>query len=629
MDRAVRTALCILMAAATWTVGVAPARATVYQVAFNAQVGFDDLTLTNRMVNGTSDIVVLVSGPRAVSFLSLGGADLINAGHYCTEVGSIFSGGGSNEVRCEWPESVAVTSLDYVSSPTYTGGRSLYVAPLHGLGITSVSIEAGFTEVRIDGAEAELNVVADRFIYNTDEDLTISLDGENDDGPIADAHSNINALEVWTGSGDDVLSAYGRTGARLHGGEGDDTLSGWTGANVLDGGDGVDTVTYADSAGAVTVDLDGVADDGEAGEGDAVVDVENIVGGPGDDVLSGDSSANTLLGGSGDDFLIGGDGDDVLDGEAGANRLDGGPGLDTCRHATVAKAGCELPMVPTPPVDVDASATSTSASVSFSPGDDGGDPVVRFQASCTSSDGGTTRSAVGATSPIRVGNLDRGRTYGCRARAQNGVGWSVWSSPSTPFVVPAVPPRPPTEVTSTPAGALNVGASAEVGFAASYDGGSAVTTYQAQCGPTGDGVTRYVSGAAAPLTIDRLDAGREHTCRVRARNAVGWSGWSAASSAFFTGVGPPKAPSVEGVSPVGTTVVVSILASHDGGSPITGYQVTCSSTDGGTSRSAAGASSPLTVTRLSVGSTYRCRARVQNALGWSLWSPFSALFLGE
>ena len=63
------------------------------------------------------------------------------------------------------------------------------------------------------------------------------------------------------------------------------------------------------------------ADDGEAGEGDAVdASVERILGGTGNDVLTGTPGADELVGNRGDDTIDGGGGPDVLD---------GGPGNDT------------------------------------------------------------------------------------------------------------------------------------------------------------------------------------------------------------------------------------------------------------------------------------------------------------
>jgi Ca2+-binding RTX toxin-like protein len=91
-------------------------------------------------------------------------------------------------------------------------------------------------------------------------------------------------------------------------------------------------VTYSYARFGVTVDIDGAADDGGIGEGDNVrTDVEHLLGGPGDDDLTGDGDANfidgrdgndTLHGRDGPDALVGGSGRDTLSAEAGDDSLD-------------------------------------------------------------------------------------------------------------------------------------------------------------------------------------------------------------------------------------------------------------------------------------------------------------------
>ncbi|HEX8625406.1 MAG TPA: M10 family metallopeptidase C-terminal domain-containing protein [Allosphingosinicella sp.] len=61
------------------------------------------------------------------------------------------------------------------------------------------------------------------------------------------------------------------------------------------------------------------------------VTIENATSGSGNDVLTGNDSANRLDAGAGDDTLVGGGGDDVLIGAAGADTLTGGDGSDTFR----------------------------------------------------------------------------------------------------------------------------------------------------------------------------------------------------------------------------------------------------------------------------------------------------------
>lgn len=70
-------------------------------------------------------------------------------------------------------------------------------------------------------------------------------------------------------------------------------------------------------------DLDGVADDGEAGENDEIeADVENLSGGSGADRLLGNGGANTLAGGPGNDVLDGAGAGDVFVGGGGTDLAD-------------------------------------------------------------------------------------------------------------------------------------------------------------------------------------------------------------------------------------------------------------------------------------------------------------------
>ena len=142
---------------------------------------------------------------------------------------------------------------------------------------------------------------------------------------------------LFGGDGDDVLVG-GAGGDFLDGGNGrdhldgqggDDTLQGGLGDDLLVGGRGVDAASYLDRDGGVGVFLnpdDGVS--GAAGEADLLRDLEQALGGSGDDVLVGDAGPNYLFGLAGDDTLRGGDGRDTLEGGAGSDELDGGAEAD-------------------------------------------------------------------------------------------------------------------------------------------------------------------------------------------------------------------------------------------------------------------------------------------------------------
>ena len=67
---------------------------------------------------------------------------------------------------------------------------------------------------------------------------------------------------VTGGLGDDVITGSAAANTLL-GGPGDDVLDGGAGADLLSGGIGIDTVDYSARTLAVSVDLDGIPDDGE------------------------------------------------------------------------------------------------------------------------------------------------------------------------------------------------------------------------------------------------------------------------------------------------------------------------------------------------------------------------------
>ena len=212
---------------------------------------------------------------------------------------------------------------------------------------------------------------ADVLVGTNDDDVVAELDGND----VVDAAEGNDLVcggsgrdELLGGPGDDEL--HGEAGRdSLNGGSGDDTFHGRPDWDTLRDGAGSDTAfggpgndrfvngpgfdTFAGGAGTdrldgcklvdpITIDLAGV----KATHSDAVSGVEQIIGGMGDDRLSGDGRANLiigregddriegrggddrLIGNAGDDVLVGQGGDDVLRGQSGTDRLIGGGGED-------------------------------------------------------------------------------------------------------------------------------------------------------------------------------------------------------------------------------------------------------------------------------------------------------------
>jgi Ca2+-binding RTX toxin-like protein len=178
--------------------------------------------------------------------------------------------------------------------------------------------------------------------------VTVTLDnaandGNSDDG-LAGARDNVRAdtENVNGGSGADTLTGSG----------GKNSLAGNSGADVFNGLGGIDTVTYFTRNVGITVDIDGVADDGNANDGPAgardnvMPDVENLSGGDGADTLRGSPGVNVLRGGAGTDSLFGLGGNDVLFANDGAadSAIDCDGGATDVAHVDPgdpATVGCE------------------------------------------------------------------------------------------------------------------------------------------------------------------------------------------------------------------------------------------------------------------------------------------------
>ena len=172
--------------------------------------------------------------------------------------------------------------------------------------------------------------LADKDKYSNIENL---IGGNSDDTLTGDVSANV--LSGGTGvdtlygmAANDTLNGdagndnlYGGVGDdNLNGGAGYDILYGGAGADVLNGGTDADTASYFSDTVGVTASLVGVGIGGEAG-GDTYISIENLIGGSGNDTLTGDDpNINILIGGDGNDTLYGMAGDDILYGDNGEIR---------------------------------------------------------------------------------------------------------------------------------------------------------------------------------------------------------------------------------------------------------------------------------------------------------------------
>lgn len=230
-----------------------------------------------------------------------------------------------------------------------------------------INLTSGTDEVRIRGTSGK-----DAFYMGADNSIGFNSDNFKDI-----TLANVDAVAVALAAGDDIFSATnavaptvtkGVSGAvpstmvlTIHGGAGSDKLTGGDGADTLTGGEGndtlsgglgadtlngeagadlftalsvtdgtddvncgadTDTVSYAERTNVITATLGGTG--GEGAEADTLENTcENLVGGDGDDVLTGlAAQANVISGGDGNDTLTGMSGDDTLNGDGGDDTFD-------------------------------------------------------------------------------------------------------------------------------------------------------------------------------------------------------------------------------------------------------------------------------------------------------------------
>jgi Ca2+-binding RTX toxin-like protein len=141
---------------------------------------------------------------------------------------------------------------------------------------------------------------------------------------------NVVIENAYGGSDGDVLSGNdagntlaGNGGAdKIYGLTGDDKLKGGLNKDILDGGLGTDTADYSDKTSTVKIILNRSTDAKVYVNGaaeDTIKNIENLVGGSGVDVLTGDAANNVLDGGA----------DQVAD------VIDGGAGIDTISFGSI------------------------------------------------------------------------------------------------------------------------------------------------------------------------------------------------------------------------------------------------------------------------------------------------------
>ena len=248
------------------------------------------------------------------------GADQISYSDRNGPVTVRLNGSGDNGQPGEgdvlWPDLERIVGTPYADTLVATSAAQ------------AVRIDAGAGDDYLQGGPFgdDLNGEAgrDRVSYSDRSQPVVATLDDNPDGVAGENDAVTRDVEsLRGGSGNDKLYGNGIAGNTLDGLGGDDLLEPKIGAgDRVIGGSGSDTVSYQYVTVAVTVKLDGHANDGVPGDAHLVYpDVENAFGGHGNDTLIGNAGPNRMNGYRGDDYLDGGAGTDDLSGFLGVDRV--------------------------------------------------------------------------------------------------------------------------------------------------------------------------------------------------------------------------------------------------------------------------------------------------------------------
>jgi len=181
-------------------------------------------------------------------------------------------------------------------------------------------------------------------------------DSGGNDWIYATGYSGVQRIDLNAGTFSNIHGDVGNVSIALGvvienalGGSGDDTIIGNSANNILDGGDGIDTVSYARALAGVTVNLGLAGAQDTIGAGtDTLTGFETLIGsdfgdrltaaGAGKTVVRGGGGNDTLIATGDGDSLYGDAGDDTFINGAGFDLFSGGDGFDTVDYSAASGA---------------------------------------------------------------------------------------------------------------------------------------------------------------------------------------------------------------------------------------------------------------------------------------------------
>jgi titin len=259
------------------------------------------------------------------------------------------------------------------------------------------------------------------------------------------------------------------------------------------------------------------------------------------------------------------------------------------------------------------SSTYSSATISFTAPNNGGSAITNYKYSLDGGISFTSFSPAQTVSPVTVSGVINATAYQVQLQAVNLAGNIL------PSINLSVTPGTPCSFPGNLSIQSTTGTTATIAFVAPNNGGSAITNYKYSLNGGATSFTAFSPvQTATPVIVSGLTSGTTYQIQLQAINA---NGTGLTSSTLSVRPGVPLAPtSLNVTSTTSTTAVIAFTPQDNGGSAITNYKY---STDNGvtfTAFSPAQTTSPVTVSDLSVATTYKIQLQAINANGTGLAS---------
>ena len=285
--------------------------------------------------------------------------------------------------------------------------------------------------------------------------------------------------------------------------------------------------------------------------------------------------------------------------------------------------------IPGAPTAVKGQPASASASVSWTaPANHGVSPITGYIVTPYLGTVAQTAQTFNTTATTdTITGLTNAKSYTFKVAAKNALGTGPQSAASAAVVVGA--PKSPTGVSAKTGTTTAATGPIGVSYSTPANNGAAISKYIATCSSAGlpSKTGTHTGATAAPITVGGGSTGHTYTCTVRAYNSRGASPASAASPAIVIGSpAQPAKPTVARTASGTLKVTFTLLTTpQDNGSALSTpkYTATCTSSNGGATKSATGTGSPINVTGLTPGFIYTCTIKAHNARGYGLSSVAS------